>query len=124
VQHAFSNFGLQTVTLTVSAPGGTSNSTTRSFAIPEPGPIVATFTVKPDKPPVNTEVIFDASASTVGAGARIVLYEWSFGDGVVESSTIPVTKKTYTSRQVHIVTLRVTDSLGRTAIFTKAVEVI
>ena len=55
---------------------------------------------------------FDASTSRDDAG--VVRYSWSFGDGVSEDATIPLTSHTYTAKGNYsvTVTLTVTDAAG------------
>ena len=124
VVHTFNTAGVQNVTLTVGAPGGTSNSATRSFVIGAPSAPTAAFTVTPSSPTATQQAIFNASSSSVGAGATIVQYLWDFGDATTAQSTAPITTKTYAAPGTYIVTLTVTDSMGRTATTTATVTVV
>ena len=124
VAHTFNTAGVQNVTLTVGAPGGTSNSTTRSFVISAPSAPAAAFTVTPSSPTATQQAIFNASTSSVGVGATIVQYLWDFGDATTATSTAPITTKTYAAPGTYIVTLTVTDSMGRTATTTATVTVV
>jgi chitinase len=124
VQHTFTTAGVQNVTLTVEAPGGTRNSVTRSFVIGAPIAPNAVFTVTPASPTAGAQAIFNASSSTVGAGASITEYVWDFGDGTSTTSNVPITPKTYGAAGTYIVTLTVRDSLGRTATVTASVTVV
>jgi PKD repeat protein len=123
-QHSFQTTGVHTVTLTVTAPGGTSSSTSRSFAIAPPSAPTAAFIVSPSSPIATQQAIFDATTSSVGAGATIVLYTFNFGDGSSSSTPLPIAMKTYAAPGAYAVSLTVTDSLGRTASVTVAVTVI
>jgi PKD repeat protein len=123
VQHAFTSAGVQNVTLTVSAPGGTSSSKTQSFVIGAPAPPRALFVVTPSSPTAGQQAIFNASTSTVGSGATIVQYLWDFGDGTTASTAIPIFAKTYGAAGTYIMSLTVVDSLGRSASITATVTV-
>jgi PKD repeat protein len=123
-QHTFQTTGVHTITLTVSAPGGTSSSTSRSFAIAPPAAPRAAFIVSPSSPVANQQAVFDATTSSVGTGASIVLYTFNFGDGTGSSSSVPIVTKTYAAPGTVTVSLTVTDSLGRTASVTVAVTVV
>jgi hypothetical protein len=76
----------------------------------------ADFTWTPAIPTAGEVVTFDASASrsrTEEGEVPIVQYDWDFGDGIVTSVTDPLITHTYASPGAYIVTLIVTDSLGR-----------
>jgi PKD repeat protein len=115
VQHAFTMSGVQNVTLTVSAPGGTSSSKTTSFVIGAPAAPKALFVVTPATPTAGQQAIFNATTSTVGAGATIVQYIWDFGDGTTATTGVPIHAKTYATPGTYIMSLTVVDSMGRTA---------
>ncbi|MCC7575412.1 MAG: DNRLRE domain-containing protein, partial [Methanomethylovorans sp.] len=69
---------------------------------------------------VDSEVIFDGSASTDDNG--IASYSWDFGDGTVGSGEVsPV--HTYITAGTYTVTLTVTDTVGQTATDTVTVVV-
>lgn len=124
IQKSFTTMGVQTVTLTVGGPGGTSNSTSQSFIVNAPAPPVASFTVAPASPAANTQATFSAAASTVGVGATIVNYSWTFGDGGTATGANALSvQHTYTAAGSYTVTLVITDSLGRTATVTQSVTV-
>lgn len=123
-QHSFQTTGVHTIALRVTAPGGTSSTTTRSFAIAPPSAPVAAFVVSPSSPVATQQAIFDATTSSVGAGATIVLYTFNFGDGTSSSSSVPIATKTYAVPGAVAVSLTVTDSLGRSASVTVAVTVV
>ncbi len=94
------------------------NSMTRNVTIALLGQAapVASFEIVPDPPQPGEDVVFDARGSTVGAGVTIDRYYWSFGDGDddVDSGAFPAVRKVggY-SGGTYIVTLTITDSLGR-----------
>jgi len=124
VQHLYTTPGVKTVTLTVSAPGGTSGSTSRSFVVATPPPPVAAFTVSPASPTGGSSAVFNASSSTAGTGTTITQYAWDFGDGSSTTTVAPVISHTYpVGAAGYAVTLVVTDSLGRSSSVTVAVTV-
>jgi PKD repeat protein len=123
-QHSFQTTGVHNVTLRVTGPAGTSSSTSRSFAIAPPSAPTAAFTVAPASPVATQQAIFDATTSSVGAGATIVTYAFNFGNGDTASSGVPIVPYTYPAPGAYVVSLAVTDSLGRTASVTVAVTVI
>lgn len=124
IQKNFTTTGVQTVTLTVGGPGGTSNSTSQSFVVNAPAPPVASFTVAPASPTAGANATFSAAASTVGVGATITNYSWVFGDGSTANgaNALSVTHA-YAAVGNYTVTLVITDSLGRTATVTQSVTV-
>lgn len=68
------------------------------------------FTVTPPAPIDHQTVIFDASTST-STNASIVSYLWNFGDGDTGSGI--TTQHSFDDAGTFIVTLTVTDSIGR-----------
>jgi PKD repeat protein len=124
VSHKYTLPGSYTITLTVTDGSGGVSSSNRSLTVSGPVAPIAQFTVTPSSPVRNTAATFNATSSTVGTGATITQYAWDFGDGgaVVTTST-PAVTKTYTSAGTFIVTLTITDSLGRTSSRTSTVTV-
>lgn len=86
----------------------TTTTTTSTVAIPT----VASFVFSPLTPEVLQEVRFDASGSTAGSDRRIVSYAWDFGDGVTKTGV--TAKHDFYPVGVYLVTLTVTDDLGKT----------
>ncbi len=123
VGHAYPSPGNKFVTLTVADWLGATSTKSRAVPVQLPAPPLADFTASPASPMVGALVTFDATASTVGAGAAIVDYRWNFGDGsaTFDSADVPAATKTYAAAGAFVVTLRITDNLGRTA--SKAVTV-
>jgi PKD repeat protein len=122
--HVYPLPGNYIVTLTVTDDRGGVDTATVDIRIIGPTAPVANFTVTPSTLTVGATGTFNASTSTVGAGATITQYAWDFGDGgatVVTSSA--TTTKSYTTVGSKLVTLTITDSLGRTATRTSSVTV-
>jgi len=122
VQHVYQSTGVMKVTLTVNSPEGTSGSTSKNLVLEPPSLPVARFDVTPTSPTRNAQAAYDGTGSTVGVGATIVQYDWAFDDGDVGFS--PIVLKTFSTTGTHIVSLTVTDSLGRKGAITKLVTVV
>jgi PKD repeat protein len=71
------------------------------------------FTFTPASPSDSQPVLFDASASTAAPGNSIASYSWNFGDGGTGSGVSASHK--YATAGVYVVTLTISDSLGRSA---------
>jgi PKD repeat protein len=99
----------------------TSTSTTTTTTSTILVPTVAAFEFSPVTPEVLQVVTFNASTSTPGSDRTIVKYSWDFGDGV-EKTGIKTTHD-YTPSGVYLVTLTVTDDLGKQATLSKPVTV-
>jgi chitodextrinase len=114
--------GGMVVTIAVT-PVGTdfANSSTRSVFIRlvPPGVVVPpdglkpAFTVTPPAPSDSQTVLFDASSSSAAAGNAIVSYAWNFGDGG-RGSGVTATHS-YDTAGTYVVTLTITDGVGRSA---------
>jgi len=114
VQHAYQTSGAFVVTLTVTSPSGTSASVSKSLVVAPPALPTAAFDPIPATPTAPASVTFDGSRSTVGAGATIASYVWTFGDGTPgATTTVPVVSHQYNVAGSFNVTLYVVDSLGR-----------
>src|SRR6185503_13462963 len=117
VQHAYQTSGAFTVTLTVTSPSGTSASVSKSLVVTPPAPPVAEFDAVPATPTAPANVTFDASRSSVGQGATINQYVWTFGDGTPgATSTTPAVSHSYNTAGAYNVTLYVIDNLGRRSV--------
>ena len=122
---AFPTPGAITVKLFVTDDRGGTASKSQTMSINGPAPPVAAFFATPTSVQGGDTVVFDASTTTVGAGASIVDYTWNFGDGTPAGSG-QVVSHSYavvavsTSRTV---TLTVTDDLGRKSQRSTAVTV-
>jgi PKD repeat protein len=114
IQHLYSSSGVFIVTLTVTGPVGTSSSVTKTVTVAPPALPVAAFDPTPASPTAPATVTFDASRSTVGLGATISQYVWTFGDGTPGATTTdPAVSHSYNAAGSFNVTLYVVDSLGR-----------
>jgi PKD repeat protein len=82
--------------------------------------LVPKFTVNPAAPLDHQAVIFDASSST-SAGGSIISYQWNFGDG--DSGSGITTQHSFDDPGTFIVTLTVTDNIGRTNFISQSVPV-
>jgi PKD repeat protein len=99
----------------------TSTSTTTTTTSTILVPTVAAFEFSPVTPEVLQVVNFNASTSTPGSDRTIVKYSWDFGDGVTKTGV--KTTHDYTPSGVYLVTLTVTDDLGKQASLSKPVTV-
>jgi PKD repeat protein len=113
--HQFTTIGVHAVTLTVTSPFGTMSSRTKSVVVSPPAVPVAKFTAAPTSPAVGVVVTFNATQSTVGPGGSIVRYVWDFGDNSppFDSGSTPAASHAYGTVGTFVVTLTVTDNLGR-----------
>lgn len=118
------------VRLFVTDDRGGSNFITHTLRINGPTAPVAAFTVTPASPKVGVGARFDGSTSTVGSGATILTYGWDFGDGSSPTEGRQVTH-TYTTAvdpitlsNSYLVSLTVTDDLGRKSKTTTLVTVV
>jgi PKD repeat protein len=113
----YSENGTYNVTLRVSdGDGGVDTDATTIAVEPDTEPPSSNFEVR-QTAPTNETVSSDGSGSA--DNARIVSYEWDFGDGT--TATGPTPSHTYSDPAEYNVTLTVTDSAGYTD--TKSVTV-
>ena len=97
------------------------NSTPRTAAIRlvPPGIVVPpdglkpAFTFTPGAPVDSQPVLFDASTSSSAPGNPIAGYSWNFGDG--GRGTGVSASHSYATAGTYVVTLTISDALGRTA---------
>jgi PKD repeat protein len=71
------------------------------------------FTFTPNAPVDSQAVLFDASGSSSAPGNPIAGYSWNFGDG--GRGTGMTASHSYTTAGTYVVTLTISDALGRTA---------
>lgn len=116
--HAYATFGRYTVTLTIVDSGSHSSSTSREVRVlARP---VASFTVSPHAPLVNTTVSFDASSS-VDPDGTIGVYNWDFGDASTGFGS--TTTHIFTASGAYQVVLQAVDNDGLYATTTETVVV-
>lgn len=78
-----------------------------------PSGLTPSFTVSPSAPIDSQPVLFDGTASTAGPGNAIASYSWNFGDGGRGSGA--TASHVYDAAGTYVVTLTITDSVGRSA---------
>ena len=115
--------GTYNVTLTVTDDAGNKGTATQAVSVgtSSPGGLTAAFTFSPTAPTQGTSVNFNASTST--SADPIVEYRWDFGDGSTSTRTTATVAHTFDDPGTYVVTLRIKDSKGRTAIVTDDVSV-
>lgn len=115
--------GTYNVTLTVTDDAGNKATATQGVTVgtSSPGGLAAAFTFSPTSPVQDTAVNFNASTST--SADPIVEYRWNFGDGSTATRTTATVAHTFADPGTYVVTLRIKDSKGRTAIVTDDVTI-
>jgi PKD repeat protein len=107
--------GKRSVTLRVTDDDGGTNTSTRDVEVAGANSVPsASFTANPNPAGLNTQVVFDGSASRDPDGS-IVKFEWDLdGNGAfeVDSGSNPRTQRAYATAGVINVKLRVTDNAG------------
>lgn len=122
VTHRYQSQGTFVVTLTASAPGGTSSTKSEAITVGTPKALTAVITFSPSSPAANVDTVnFSGTGSSTPDGATISSYAWDFGNG--QTGTGATASMLYTSPNTYTVRLTITDSLGRTATTTAAVTV-
>jgi len=108
--HTYTDYGIHTVSLTVTGPGGNDTKTaavTVETPPPQPDPPVADFVASPTSGTAPLAVSFSDRST-----GDVTSWEWDFdGDGVVDS-TQQNPAFTYTDAGAYTVTLRVTGPGG------------
>lgn len=119
--HRYSATGTYSVVVTVTDDAGATAQATTTVSVTAGLPTVS-LTFLPAAPKVNQPVFFDASGSTAVSGSTIASYTFNWGEGgVTETSNVGTQSHAYGSTGTFVVTLVVTDSVGRSA--TKQVSV-
>lgn len=120
--------GTYIVSLKVTDDAGNTHTATQSVQVgtTSPGGLSPQFTVSPNDPVAGGQVAFNASVST-SSSSPITKYEWDFGDPLQAPrplvKTTPLATYTYATPGTYRVTLRISDSQGRSASLTKDVTV-
>lgn len=122
VAHEFSRIGSYVVTLTIVDNFNRSASTSQPITVGQGVGPTASFTFSPTAPLPGDRVNFNAVASTAAPGRRIVRYDWDFGDGTPAATGVQ-TSHTYPNVGTYVVTLTVTDDLGRRNTVSQSVPV-
>jgi PKD repeat protein len=112
--HRYEEAGQYAVVLTVTDDRGNSvSSDPVAIVVQASSEPIATFAVSPSDPIAGQQVNVNASASRPAAGRRIVAYEWDFGDGSGIQNGI-TQAHVYSTPGNYVITLLVTDDLGKT----------
>lgn len=121
LSHSFATAGTYTVRLVVADKKGVKGEDSLSIAITAAAASKAVFTAD-FVTEVNKTATFDASASTdQNDGGSIVSYAWVFGDGA--SAAGATATHAYAAEGSYVVSLTVTNSAGKTAVYEKTVYV-
>jgi hypothetical protein len=120
--HSYDAPGVYVVTLTVFDAFNRSASTSQTISVGAGVGPTASFVFSPTEPMPSQQVNFNASSSTAAPGRRIVSYVWDFGDGSPTASGVQASH-TYTVVGTYVVTLVVTDDVGRTSSVSRDVPV-
>jgi PKD repeat protein len=120
----YPNAGAFNVVLNVRDASGTPDPTParQTVTVSAPAAPVVTVAVAPNPPLLGQPATFTATA-TVAPNHSITRFDWNFGDGNSQSTTVPTVTKTYTTSGTFVVTVTVTDDLGQTGIGTLTVTV-
>jgi len=118
VAKTYSEVGIFVATVTaiddLGQAGIAVKTVTVGFSVTAP---IAVLSVAPVSPTAGVQATLIGTLSTVGAGATIVNYNWTSGDGQVFDSGATATQAvTYGAAGTYVATLTVTDSLGRQAV--------
>ena len=116
--HTYASAGTYTVGLTVTDDAGSSNTTSQSVTVVEPGvnaPPVAAFTFS------TAGLTADFSDTSTDADGSVVSWSWDFGDG--NSSTLQNPSHTYAAAGTYTAGLTVTDNEGATGSTSASVTV-
>jgi PKD repeat protein len=119
--YRFRAAGTYVVALTVTDSQGATETARQNVTVSSNGLPTVTLTASGDFR-VGRPVRFDAN-TTVAANHRIVIYEWSFGDGTTATTTAPSVQHTYSSNGLYIARVTVRDDLGQTAQDFEEVEI-
>jgi PKD repeat protein len=113
VTHTFTAARSYTVTLTVTDAAGSTASNARTVDVSAVAAPAVTLTVSPNPPLSGQTAVFTATA-TPAARHSIVRYEWDFGDGTTQTTTVPTVTHTYANLGTYVARVTATDDVGQT----------
>ena len=111
--HTYEQAGTFAVVLTATDDRGRSASVAREVTVGGSADPTAAFSVSPTDAVAGQAVNVNGSLSKATAGRVIVSYEWDFGDGSPTDRGVTASH-TYDLPGNYVITLVVTDSLGKT----------
>jgi PKD repeat protein len=122
VSRKFTAAGTFTVVLTVTDEVGQTAVAARPVVVAALGDANAAFTFSPAEATAPKTISFNASESRPSQGATITSYEWDFGEGgAVVTTTSAIRTNLFEDPGTYVVTLRITDSAGKTSLVTQTV---
>ncbi len=111
VTHRFEGQGTHTITLTVTGPDGVVVTLRKTVTVSEAEPPEATIQASTTSAAPGQTVRFTGLTSKASGGAKIVEYNWDFGNG--ETAEGPTVSTTFDDAGSYLVTLTVKDSNGQ-----------
>ena len=114
VSHVYSVAGPQTVTVTAVATNGATGTGQTIVTVTAQTPITVTLTPSSTSPVLNQTVTFTATTGSLPSGAVIVRYDWNFGDGLTQSTTVNTITHAYVTTGPKDITVTVVLSTGAT----------
>jgi PKD repeat protein len=119
IDHAYSDAGNYTVTVTVTdANGRHASDTAKLTVVSAPMGVINVRTATPSS---MLPVKFD-SAGTTSAGGDIAALTWNFGDGSAEAGS--AASHVYTRPGTYLVSLVAKDSAGRSSVTTRSLSLV
>ena len=112
VTHAFTVARSYNVALTVTDSAGLVVTLRKLVTPTAPALPTVTLAVAPNPPVVNQLATFTA-VGTAAANHQVVRYEWDFGDGSTDTTSIGTHTHTYSARGIYSATVRAVDDLGQ-----------
>jgi PKD repeat protein len=119
--HAFPTIATYNVTLTVVDDTGARGTVTQGVTIGTGTNPTAAFTFSPTGALPGQQIFFNASTSRAAPGSSIRSYAWTFGDGTSDNGISPT--HTYPAAGAYVVTLTVTDDVGRIGQATQTITI-
>lgn len=119
--HRYTTPGTFITILKVTDDVGAFASAQKSLTVSEGLPTIS-ITVLPATPKVGSQVTVNASATPFGS-STISTYKFNWGDGTVETVSNPTQSHTYGAAGTLVITVTVTDSLGRSKSATSSVTI-